>query len=122
MGDAFERQIEGRWHDITLQEVSECVDHDILIDRFRVTHYAGCAILFSKDTFFLNIDVKSIYLHVTRRGLPDQVMQEQNNASFRRPPLSGQKTFNVLAPHISNIYTKERYCHKVPCHHDWSTD
>ena len=28
-----------------------------------------------KETFFSNIDVKSIYLHDTRRDLPDQVME-----------------------------------------------
>ena len=42
--DAFEKQIAGRWHVITLQEASEYVDHDILTGRFHVTHYAGCAI------------------------------------------------------------------------------
>ena len=31
-----------------------------------------------------------------------------SRASFRRPPLSGQKTFSVLSPHISNIYAKKR--------------
>ena len=72
--DAFEKQIAGRWHIITLQEASEIVDHDILTSRFHVTHFAGCAILFNKDTFYPNVVVKSIYLHDTRRDLPDQVM------------------------------------------------
>ena len=63
------------WHVITLQEASEYVDHDILTGRFHVTHYAGCVILFNKDTFYPNIDVKSIYFHDTRRHLPDQVME-----------------------------------------------
>ena len=73
--DAFEKQIAGRWHVITLQEASEYVDHDILTGRFHVTHHGGCAILFNKDTFYTNIDVESIYLHDTRRDLPDQVME-----------------------------------------------
>ena len=73
--NAFEKQIAGRWHVTTLQEASEYVDHDILTGRFHVTHYAGCAILNNKDTFYSNIDVKSIYLHDTRRHLPDQVME-----------------------------------------------
>ena len=77
--NAFDRQIAGRWHVITLQEASEYVDHDILTGRFHVTHYAGCAILFYKDTFHTNIDVKSIHLHDTRRDLPDQVMEESKN-------------------------------------------
>ena len=115
--DAFEKQIAGRWHVTTLQEASEKVDHDILTGRFHVTHYGGCAILFNKDTFNPNIDVKSIYLHDTRRGLPDQVMEGEqgwvmqgilSRASFRRPPLSGQETFTVLSLHVSNIYAKKR--------------
>ena len=31
--DAFEKQIAGKWHIITLQEVSDYVDHDILTGR-----------------------------------------------------------------------------------------
>ena len=72
---AFEKQIAGKWHVITLQEASDYVDHDILTGRFHVTHYAGCAILFNKDTFYPNIEVKSLYLHDTRRDLPDKEME-----------------------------------------------
>ena len=67
--DAFEKQIAVKWHIITLQEASEYVDHDILTGRFHVTHCAGCAILFSKDSFYPNIDVESIYLYDTGRDL-----------------------------------------------------
>ena len=99
--DVFEKQIAGKWHAITLQEAMEYVDHDILTNRFHVTHYGGCAILFNKDTFYTNIEVKSLYLHDTRRDLPDKVMEGDqawvlqgvlSRASFRRT-LSGQKTF-----------------------------
>ena len=31
-----------------------------------------------------------------------------SRASFRRPPLSGQKTFTVISLHISNIFAKKR--------------
>ena len=72
--DVFEKQIAVKWQNITLQEASDYVDHDILTGRFHVTHYAGCAILFKEDTYYANIDVKS-YLHDTRRDLPDQVEQ-----------------------------------------------
>ena len=50
--DAFEQQVAGRWHIITLQEASEYVDHELLTNRFHGTHYAGCAILFNNDTFY----------------------------------------------------------------------
>ena len=115
--DAFEKQRAGRRHVITLQEASEYVDHEILTYPFHVTHYGGCAILFNIDTFQSNIDVKSIYLHDTRRDLPDQVMEGEqgwvmqgflSRALLRRPPLSGQETFTVWSLHISNINGKKR--------------
>ena len=106
--DAFEKQIASKWHVITLQEAIEYVDHDMLTNRFHVTHYGGCAILFNKDTFYPNTDVQSLYLHDTRRDLPDQMMEgDQVWASFRRPPLVGQKTFTVLSLHVNNIYAKK---------------
>ena len=40
--DAFEKQIAEKWHIDTLQEASDYVDHDILQERFHVTHYADC--------------------------------------------------------------------------------
>ena len=67
--------------------------------------------------FFPNIDVKSVYLHDTRRDLPAQVIEGENGwvlqgflsrAIFRRPPVSGQKYFTVLSLHISNIYAKKK--------------
>ena len=101
----------------TLQEAAEYVDHDLLTSRFHVTHCAGCAILFNKDTFYPYIDVKSICLHDTRRDLLDQVMEGEqvwvmqgvlSRASFRRPPVGGQKIFTVLSLQISNIYAKKK--------------
>ena len=102
-----------------------------MTNRFRVTHYGGCAILFNKDTFYPNIEVKSLYLHDTRRELPDKVMEGEqewvlqgvlSRASIRRPPLSGQKTFTVLSLHISNIYSKKWYWVKKTHLHDSCCD
>ena len=115
--DAFEQQIAGRWHIITLQEASEYVDHELFTNRFHVTLCAGCAILVNKDTLYPNIDVKSIYLHDTRRDLPAQVIEGEqgwvlqgvlSRAIFRRQPVSGQKYFTVLSLHISNIYATKK--------------
>ena len=83
----------------------------------KMTRSEYVAILFNKDTFYTNIDVKSIYLLDTRRDLPDQVMEGEqgwvfqgvlSRSSFRRPPVSGQETFTVLSLHISHIYAKKR--------------
>ena len=124
--DAFEQQIAGRRHIITLQEASEYVDHELLTNRFHVTHYAGCAILFNKDTFYTNIDVKSIYLHDTRRDLPAQVMEGEqqwvlqgvlSRASFRRSVVSGQRYF---ALHISNIHARQEAHSYSSCQYDFS--
>ena len=115
--DAFEKQIAEKWHIVTLQEASDYVDHDILKKRFHVTHYVGCAILFNKDTFYPDINVKSIYLHDTWRGLPDQIIEGEqgwvlqgvlSRASFRRAAVSGRKFFTVLSLLVSNIYAKRK--------------
>ena len=114
---AIEKQIAGKWHIITLQEAIEYVDHELLTNRFHVTHYGGCAVLFNKDTFFPDVKVKSIYLHDIRRLLPDKVVEGDSGwvlqgvlsrASCRRQPPSGQKTFTVMSLHISNNYAKKR--------------
>ena len=103
-----------------------------------MTHYAGCAILFNKDTFYINVDVKSTNLHDTRRDLLDQVMEGDqgwvlqgvlSRASFRRPPLQRpERLLLCMSLHISNIYCKQKgvlqkkaHPHS-PSHHDGSTD
>ena len=72
--------------------------------------------LFNEDTFHPDIEVKSIYLHETRCDLPDKVIEGDpgwvlqwvlSRASFRRRPISGQKTFTVLDLHINNISSKK---------------
>ena len=74
-------------------------------------------ILFNKDTFCSDVDVKSIYVHDTRRDLPAQVIEGEqgrvmqgvlSRPSFRRAPVSGQKYFTVLSLHMSNIYVKKK--------------
>ena len=93
------------------------VDHELLPNKFHVTHCGGCAVLFNKDTFFPDVKVKSIYLHDSRRELPEKVMEGDSGwvlqgvlsrASFRRQPLNDQKTFTVLSLPISNVYAKKR--------------
>ena len=100
-----------KWHIITLQEASDYDEHDILQERFHV------AILLNKDTFYLDISVKSIYLHDTRRGVQDHIVEGEqgwvlqgvlSRASFRRSTVSGQKFFTVLSLHISNVYAKKK--------------
>ena len=129
----FEKQIAGKRHVITLQEAIEYVDHELLTNRLHETHYGGCAVLFNKDTFYTDIEVKSIYLHDTRREFPDKVMEGDqrwvlqgvlSRAFFRRRLLRDQKTFTVLSLHISNIYAKKTvYCEKAyrhnPCRDAW---
>ena len=108
--DAIEKQIAGKWYPITLQEASGYVEHDILHERFHVTHFAGCAVLFNKDNFYPDISVKSIYLHDTRRGVQDHIVEGEHGwvlqgvlsrASFRRAAASGQKVFTVLSLHFA---------------------
>ena len=91
---SYNKLQEGGISCVTLQEASEYV----------VTHCAGCAILFNKDTFCPNVDAKSIHLHDARRDLPSQVIEGEqggsfkcvlSRASFRRPPTGGWVDFTV---------------------------
>ena len=86
------------------------------MNGFYVTHFAGCAVLFNKDTFYHNVDVKSIYLHDTRRVLHDHIVESEHGwvlqggvsrASFRRAAASGQTVFTVLSLHINNVYARK---------------
>ena len=51
---AIERHIAGKWHIFSLKEAKEYLEHDFLTNRYLVTHYGGCAILFNKDTTFFS--------------------------------------------------------------------
>ena len=97
--EAIEKHIAEKWHIVTLQESIEYLDHDYLTNRFCVTHYGGCAILFNKDTFNSQIKVTSVYLHDTRDGQQQIVREGQSGwvlqavisrASFRRLPAQQQ--------------------------------
>ena len=119
---AFEKQVAGQWQVITLQEAIEYFDHELLTNRFHVTHYGGCAVLFKKDTFYPDIEVKSHYFHDTRRELPDKVMEGDQRwvgqGCFHVLFFRGLKTFTVLSLHMSNIYAKKRtgYCEQAHPH------
>ena len=84
---------------IGLQEAIEYLQHECLTNHFYITHFAGCAFLFNKDTFHSDIKVKSIYFHDSMNG-PDQAVKEGQSgwvrqtvisrASFRRIPRYGK--------------------------------
>ena len=78
--------------------------------------YGGCAVLFTKDIFFRDIKVKSIYLHDTRHDLPNKVFEGESGwviqgvisrASCRRQP-PGLATFIVMSLHINNNHARKR--------------
>ena len=70
---AIEKQIAVKWAHITLEEAIEYMDREFLATRFHVTHDGICAILVSKETFFPDTKVTSIYLHDLRYSQPDKV-------------------------------------------------
>ena len=43
------------------EKAIENVDHELLTNRFHVTHYGGCAVVFNKDTF----------IHFSNSRVPD---------------------------------------------------
>ena len=99
-------KLRAKWYVITLQEAIDYVDHELLTNRFHDSHCGGCVVLVNEDTFYLDVEVKSVYFHDTRHELPDEVMEGGqgwvlqrvlSSASFSRRPLGGQKTFTVLS-------------------------
>ena len=46
----IETHIAGKWHIIALQDATEYLRHENLTNRFQISHYAGCAVLFNKDS------------------------------------------------------------------------
>ena len=102
---------------IALQEAIAYLQHECLANHFYITHYAGCAVLFNKDTFHSDVKVKSIYLHDTRNGQQQVVSEGQSKwvlqavisrASFRRIPRNGKSYFTMMSLHINNHFAKKR--------------
>ena len=102
---------------LNLQEVIEYVDHELLTNRFHVTHNGGCAVLFNKDTSSLMSRSNPSTFHDTRRVLPDKVMEGDpgwvskgvlSRASFRQQTSQRPKAFTVMSLHVSTIYAKRR--------------
>ena len=109
--------LRGRWHIITLQEALEYLDHEYLTNRFPVTHYGGCAVLFNKEIFHPDIKCFSVHLHDTRDGQQQVVKEGQSGwvlqgvisrASFRRLPRNGKSFFTMMSLHINNQFAKKR--------------
>ena len=46
----IETHIAVKWHIIALQDATEYLRHENLTNRFHISHCAGCAVLFNKDT------------------------------------------------------------------------
>ena len=98
------RHIAGKLHTITLQEAIEYLEHDFLTNRFHVTHYGGCAVLFNKDTFFSDIKVSSFYLHDTRA-----CEQEKENLGLCYQVSFQEQSF-VSKRAVANIFSRSCLC------------
>ena len=59
----IDKHIAGIRHIIALQEAIEYLQHECLTEHFYATHFAGCAILFNKDTYHSDLQVSSVYIH-----------------------------------------------------------
>ena len=112
---AFEKQIARKCHIFSLQEAIDYVDHELLTNRFHVTHHGGCAVLFNKDTF---PDVRSSPFTSTIPGANCPIRWRKvvragfYKECFHVPPFvdllsAAQITFTVLSVHINNIYAKK---------------
>ena len=114
---AIEEHIVGIWHIIALQEAIEYLHHERLMNRFYITHFAGCAVLFNKDVFHSDVQVYPVYIHDTRTGQQQVVKEGQSGwvfqavmsrATFRRIPRNVKSFFTMVSLHINNQYAKKR--------------
>ena len=105
---------------MTLQEAFDYVEHEILHERFHVTHFAGCAVLFNKDTCYPDISVKSINLHDTRRCEQDHIVEGEHGwglqgvlsrASFSSCGSRWSESLHcVIVTHQQYLCQEKRYC------------
>ena len=75
---AIERHFARKWHVIPLKEAIEYLQHETLANRFHISHFAGCAVLFNKDTFYPDVRVSSVCIHDTING-QQQVVRDGEN-------------------------------------------
>ena len=97
---------------IALQEAIEHFQHECFTNHFYITQYAGCTLLFDKDTSHSDIQVKSTYLHDNRNGQDQAVKGGQSGwvlqavisrGSFRRLPREDPFFNNDVAAHQQPI-------------------
>ena len=90
--------------------------HDSLSNHYHISHRAGCAVLFDKDTLYPDVRVSSVYNHdlkiehqIVREGEVGWVFQAvMSRAAFRRVFRNGQCDFTMMSLHIHNAYAKKR--------------
>ena len=76
---------------MTLQGAIDYLDHEFLTNRFHVTHYRWCAILFNKDTFFVASRVGMV-MHAT-----GTINKKNEAASYKR-----SASATLAGTHIAN--------------------
>ena len=117
-------------HANALQEAIDYLQHECLTNHFYITHVAGCAVMFNKDTFQSDITVKSIYLHDNRNGVHQTVREGQSawvlqdvisRASFQRIPRNGKSYFTMMSLHINYNFAKMRGQSVLQCYKSKST-
>ena len=117
------------------RKASDYVEHDILQERFHLTHYEGCAILFQQGHLPPRhqgqIDLPS--WHNSRFCVLKSWKEDRDGsydvlsrAIFRRPPVGGRKYFAVLYSFFyqQHLCLTERHCQEghahSSCHHVFS--
>ena len=81
--------------------------------HFYVSHFAGCAILYNKDTISSDLLGSSVYIHDRKSGQhvvkEGQVLQAViSRGMVRRTLRDGNPHFTMMSRHINNSYAKKR--------------
>ena len=108
---AIEKHIAGKWYILARQEAIEYLHHECFTNHFHITHFAGCAVLFNKDSFHSDVRVDSVYIHDTTNGQQQVVKEGQTGwflhsaisiATFRRIRSNGKSYFTMISLHVDN--------------------
>ena len=101
MKDTFK----GNGTSISLQEASEYLQHETLANRFRISHFAGCTVLFNKDTLHPDVPISSVCIHTTKngQGATGWVLHAVvSRAAFSRVLRNGEPYFTMMSLHTNN--------------------
>ena len=126
---AIEEQVAGKWHIITLQEASEYVEHEILDERFHVTHFAAARFSSTRTPSTLT-SASNRSTFMTRGEVCKIILLKENRMGFTKRSFTcllssccsqwSEGLHRIIVTHQQCLCQEKRYCQEN--HPDHSCD